>query len=88
MLREMGHNKGQFLSIFILSFLALSMFSIMKSSNIGAYEEIARFHSETNLADGWLYGEGFTTDNLEAVKNLDEVKDAQLRMQITASSVK
>ena len=87
MLREMRYNKGQFLSIFILSLLALSMFSIMKSSNIGAYEEMDKFHSETNLADGWLYGEGFTADNLEAVKNLDEVEEAQLRMQITGSSV-
>ena len=87
MFREMSHNKGQFLSIFLLAFLALSMFSIMKSSNIGAYEEIDKFHGETNLADGWLYGEGFTTDNLEKVRSLEEVKDAQLRMQITASSV-
>lgn len=39
-----------------------------------------KFHSETNLADGWLYGEGFTADNLEAVKNLDEVEDLRALM--------
>lgn len=87
MLREMRQDFGQFLSIFILAFLALSMFTIMKSSNIGAYKEQEVFHGETNLADGWLYGEGFSSDNLENVRELDHVKDAQLRMQITASSV-
>src|SRR5574344_532319 len=88
MLREMRQNIGQFLSIFILSFLALSMFTIMKSSNIGAYKEQDYFHSKTNLADGWVYGEGFTKENLDAVRNLKDVNEAQLRRQITASSVK
>lgn len=88
MLREMRGDFGQFFSLFILSFLAVSLFACFKSSNIGAYKALDVFESKSNLADGWLYGEGFTEDNLEAVRNLPDVKDAQLRMSVIGSSVK
>ncbi|MGN0341982.1 MAG: ABC transporter permease, partial [Roseburia sp.] len=39
-----------------------------------------------NLADLWIYGEGFTEENLEAVRNLDFVEDAGLRMSVTGSA--
>lgn len=35
-----------------------------------------------------MYGEGFTSDDLKAVRNLDFVEQAQLRMQVTASAPK
>lgn len=45
-----------------------------------------QFHEECNLADLWVYGEGFTQENLDAVRNLDFVKDASLRMAVTGSA--
>lgn len=88
MLREIKGNFGQFFSIFLLAFLAVSMFTIFKSSDTGAFQALDNFHQETNLADGWLYGEKFNQDSLEKVRQIPEVKEAQLRMQVTASTVK
>lgn len=79
MLREFRQNFGQFFSIFILSALAIALFACFRSSDIGAFQALEKFHNETNLADGWLYGENFTEENLKAVRELDFVKEAQLR---------
>ncbi|MBR1693281.1 MAG: ABC transporter permease [Lachnospiraceae bacterium] len=86
MFRELKADFGQFLSLFILSFLATSLFACMKSSNIGGYRAWDNFNEETNVANGWMYGEGFTQENLDAVKALSDVDDALRRMHITASS--
>ncbi len=87
MLRELKKNFGQFFSLFFLAFLAVSMFACMKSSNIGAYKALDIFNEKTNRADGWLYGEGFGEEELENVRSLPEVKDAQLRMHFTVKTV-
>ena len=82
MLREIRNNKGQFLSILILSFLATFIYSGFESNVIGSRAAVDAFHNETNLADGWLYSEGFTEDNLKAVRELDFIESAQLRTEV------
>lgn len=86
MFREMRQNFGQFFSILILAFLALALYTGLEGNVIGGKQAREAFHEETNLADGWLYGEGFTQENLEAVRELDFVKDAQLRMSVTGAA--
>ena len=76
MFRDIKGNFGQFFSIFILSALAIMMFTTFQSSTLGAANAMQTFNCESNLADVWMYGENFTKENLEAVKNLKEVKDA------------
>lgn len=86
MLREIKSNFGQFFSIFLLSLIALMCYVGFEANVIGARDAMKVFHKETNVADGWIYGEGFTSDNLEDVRKLSFVKDAQLRMGVTASA--
>lgn len=86
MFREMRQNFGQFFSILILAFLALALYTGLEGNVIGGKQAREAFHEETNLADGWLYGEGFTGENLAAVRALDFVKDAQLRMSVTGAA--
>ncbi|BBF42357.1 ABC transporter, permease protein [Lachnospiraceae bacterium KM106-2] len=87
MLRDIKHNFGQFFSIFLLSFLAVSLFTIFKSSDIGAFHARNAFHNKTNLADGWIYGEKFTKESLKKVQKIPEVKEAQLRTRLSGSSM-
>lgn len=82
MLREMGGNVGQFLSVMILAFLATFVYSGFESNVVGSGRAIERFNEATNLADGWLYSEGFTEENLSAVRKLSFIRDAQLRTEI------
>lgn len=86
MRREIFGNFGQFLSIFILAFLAISLFACMKASNISAYNKLKDLFNKTNNADGWIYSEGFSAEDLQAVKRLPDVRDAQRRMHITANA--
>lgn len=86
MLREMKKDWAQALSIFMLSFLAIAMFCTMEGHVLAQNKARAVFHEECNLADIWVYGEGFTDENLKAVRELDFVKDAQLRMSVTGSA--
>lgn len=86
MLREMKSSFGQFFSVFILSALAVALFVTMKCNYLGATKAREAFHEATNLADGWLYGENFSEENLEAVRKLDNVNTAQLRMLVTGSA--
>lgn len=86
MLREMRQNFGQFFSIFLLALIALALYAGIMGNIIGGEQARAKFHEETNLANGWLYGEGFTQENLEAVRALDFVTDAQLRMSVKGAA--
>ena len=86
MLREMRGNLGQFLSILILAFLATFIYSGFESNVIGSKRAIEKFNEATNLADGWLYSEGFTEENLKAVRNLPFIRDAQLRTEIRGTA--
>ena len=86
--REIKSNFGQFFSVFILSFLAVALYTGLESNVIGGRQAIEQFHENTKLADGWLYGEGFTEDNLEQVKALDFIEGAQLRMSVVGSAPK
>lgn len=86
MLREIRGNFGQFFSLFILSTLAVALFVTLKCNYLGASQALKPFHEAANLADGWLYGENFTKENLEVVRSLEKVNGAQLRMVVTGSA--
>lgn len=88
MLREMRKDWAQAFSIFLLSFLAIAMFCTFEGHVLAQYKTRAAFHKECNLADIWIYGEGFSQKNLNAVRNLDFVEGAQLRMSVTGSAPK
>ena len=78
MLREMRRNFGQFFSVFVLSFLAVFLYTGFESNVVGSRHAVETFHKETKLADLWVYSEGFSREDLEAVRGLDIVADAQL----------
>lgn len=86
MFREIKESFGQFFSIFILAALAIALYVMMQCNCIGAGQALVSFHQAANLADGWLYGENFTQENLEAVRKLEQIDTAQLRMLVTGSA--
>ena len=84
--RDVRQNFGQFFSLFILVALATAMYAGFMADLIGGNAARATFHENAALASAWLYGEGFTEDNLAAVRALDFVEDAQLRTRVTGSA--
>ncbi len=87
MLREMRGNLGQFISVLILSFLATFIYAGFESNVVGSGKAINEFHEKTNIADLWIYSEGFKKENLDQVKKLSFVEDAQFRTEIRGTTV-
>ena len=87
MLREMRGNLGQFISVMILSFLATFIYSGFESNVVGSGKAVDDFHKTTNIADAWIYSEGFEKYNLDEVKDLSFVKEAQFRTEVRGTTV-
>lgn len=86
MLREFKSNFGMFFSIFLLSALAIAMFCTMEGHVLSQNAAREKYHEECNLSDLWMYGEGFTQDELDEIRTLDFVEAAQLRMSVTGTT--
>lgn len=85
MLQDMKQNKWQFLSIMILAFLGVFIFAGIGGEWAGVESYRKGYYEETNLADGWIWGEGFSDTDLNKVKNIDGVTAAEKRcyLQVT-----
>lgn len=86
MFRDMKKNWFPFVSILILSYLALFLYTGMSCSNIGIRQLRSEYHKETNLADIWIYGMDMTDDICGKIDAISDVDDSQLRMKLTAES--
>ena len=86
MLREFKSNFGLFFSIFLLSALAIAMFCTMEGHVLSQNVAREKYHEECKLSDLWMYGEGFTQEELDTIRGLDFVEDAQLRMSVTGTT--
>ena len=86
MLRDYKANFGAFFSVFLLATLAMALFCTFEGHVLSQKVARENYHKECNLSDVWIYGEGFSDDELDTVRNLDFVKDAQLRMSVTGSA--
>lgn len=82
MLRDMRANFAQFLSILILSMVAMWCYTGFQANVIGGNAARKDFEKKANFSDGWIYGSGFGTEEADRVKALDKVKDVQLRTKI------
>ena len=82
MLRDMKLHKMQFISIFLMTFLGVFVYTGIGGEWIGIKNTVNSFYEETNLADVWLIGKGFSQKDLETVKTLPEISGAQRRLTI------
>lgn len=80
MIRDMKIHKAQFISIFLMSFLALFIYAGLGSETIGYKKELEQYYSNNHFADIWLYSANFTYEDETKVEELEEVDRAQLRL--------
>ena len=55
MLRDINDYKVQFISIFLMAFIGVFVFTGMYAEANGFETTIENYYEETNLADGWIY---------------------------------
>lgn len=78
--RDLIQNKTQFISIFLMSFLGMWIFVGMDSEASGAMETSSEYYRECNLADLWLRGNGFSSEEVKQVEEIAGIKRAEQRL--------
>lgn len=82
MLRDMKQHKTQFISIFLMAFLGVYIYSGVGGDWHGLKKIVDKYYSDTNLSDIWIYSKGFSKEDIEKIEKLTDVKEAQGRMSI------
>ena len=75
--RDIKINKSQFINIFIMVFLGVFVFTGIHAYMDGMKKSGDDFYEKNNLQDLWLSGENFTKQDLEDVKKLENINDAE-----------
>lgn len=82
MLRDMKLNKTQFIAIFLMSFLGVFIYAGVGSEWYGLKTTVNHYYEETNLANVWVYGNGFSAEDVSAVSQVDGVTGVQRRLTL------
>lgn len=81
-LRDIRQNKMQFFNIFIMVFLGVFVFAGIHAYMDGMEKSADKYYEINNFQDIWLSGENFSNEDLEKVKNTENVKDAERLLTI------
>ena len=86
-LRDIWKNKAQFITIFIMVFLGVFAFAGVHAYMDGMKDSATVYYENQNLQDLWLGSENFTDDDLEKIKEIDNIKNAERMLTINANVV-
>lgn len=86
MRRDLAHMWPQFLSVFLMAFLGVCVYSGIEGVWCGMQTETDAYFSETNLADAWVYGSGMTDDDIAQVRALAGVEEVSAGNSVQATS--
>lgn len=83
--RDIKLNKSQFITIFLMVFLGVFVFSGIHAYMDGMKASGDNYYEKNNFQDIWLTGENFSKEDLEKVKETENVKDAERQLTITTT---
>lgn len=87
MLRDIKKNLSQFITIFLMTLIGVMVYSGIEAYMYGMKYTADKFYSENNLQDINVLGTNFTDSDLETIKSIDNVKDAERRLTIPVTVV-
>ena len=86
MIRDIKKNLSQFITIFLMIMIGVMVYSGIEAYMDGMQETADKFYSENNLFDLNLIGANFTTNDLENIKKIDNIKGAERKLSITGTT--
>ena len=86
MLRDIKKNLSQFITIFLMIMIGVMVYSGIKAYMNGMTETANVFYSDNNLQDLNVIGSNFTKEDLDNIKKMDNVKDAERKLSVTATT--
>ena len=86
MFRDIKNNLSQFITIFLMITIGIMVFCGIESYMCGMRKTRENFYTKNNVQDLNLMGANFTTEDLEKIKNLKHIKNAERKLSITATT--
>lgn len=84
--RDIKKNLSQFITIFLMIFIGIMAYSGIEAYMDGMTYTADKFYKENNLQDLNVLGTNFSSEDLEKVKNIKGVKDAERKLSVTGTS--
>ena len=85
MFRDIKNNPSQFITIFLMVMIGLLAYTGIEAYMGGMQESGDKFYQEYNLQDMNVVG-SFTKEDVETIKNIPGIKDANGKLEVTATS--
>ncbi len=88
MFREIMQNKSQFLTIFLMVLIGVMVYVGIEAYMAGMITTRDNFYQQNNIQDLNILGTNFTQSDLEKVKALAHVNDAERKLVVTGVDAK
>ena len=88
MFRDIKKNLSQFITIFLMITIGIMAYSGIEAYMDGMQETSNKFYTENNLQDLNVIGENFTKTDLENIKKINNVKNAERKLSVTGTTDK
>ena len=85
MFRDIRKNLSQFITIFLMIMIGIMAYSGIEAYMDGMKKTADKFYSENNLYDLVAIG-SLNHDDLNSIKKISNVKDAELKLSVTATT--
>ena len=86
MFRDIKNNLSQFITIFLMVAIGVMAYSGIEAYMDGMSKTADKFYKENNLQDLNVIGTNFTNEDLENIKKIDNVKDAERKLSVTGAT--
>lgn len=81
-IRDILKNKSQFITIFLMVFLGVLVFSGIHAYMDGMKQSGDSYYEKNNLEDIWIMGENFKEEDLNKIKDIENIKDAERQVTL------
>lgn len=81
--RDVVRMWVQFIAVFMMSVLAITIYSGMEGVWYGLKCETDEYYEETNLADAWVNGIHITDEMINKIENLEDIEKVDKAMTFT-----
>ena len=86
MFRDIKGNVSQYITIFLMVLIGVMVYSGIEAYMFGMTTTADKFYGKNNLQDLNVIGENFTRDDLDNIKKLSNVNDAERKLSITGTT--
>lgn len=82
MIRDILKNKSQFITIFLMVMIGVMVYAGIEAYMDGMVYTANKFYTENNLQDLNIIGQNFTNEDLEKIKDIKNVNNAERKLEL------